>query len=94
MRHAGGGPYAPQNSAEIRLQQELLECTCFVSKCTCKFNTVLAAFTGKEKTRIWDLMMMTLPKSPFLSKLHIEYNIILKYLCRFMIASSNEFKLL
>lgn len=50
-----------------RLEQEHLECTCFVSKHTHKFTFVFDVFTEKE--RICVLMAITLLKFPFISKL-------------------------
>lgn len=51
MRHSGGGPYAPQSAAETGLEQEHLECTCFVSKRAHKMAFVFDLFNDGEKKR-------------------------------------------
>lgn len=77
MRHSGGGPYVPPSSAEIGLEREHLECTCFVSKRAHKFTFVFEVFTEK-KARICVLIVMALPKSPLFPKFQIVYSVILK----------------
>lgn len=53
MRHSGGGPHTPKGSAEIGLEQEHLECTCFVSKHERKFTSVLDVFLEKNQESVF-----------------------------------------
>lgn len=91
MRHSGGGPYGPQNSAKTTARAFVMHW--FFVSVHINLRLYWLFLLGKKKSRIWVLMMMTLPEPPLLSKLQIESNIISKYLCTFMIGSSNEFEL-